>query len=213
MHLNFKLFRIAKHMPDRTSLLGALLCLAFSAPDTYPDIPPPGTVEIDANKFIDRRLITYAGYNEFLFSIKRQDSVLYRQMLPEDTTVTFKKKKLWNNKKFLDHPVLGITEKQVAEYCRWRSEAVNFMIFNPEQRSCNFEYWMQFDRADPSKTRRVVYALPTRADIRKAPAAKEKYQLDELAADGTVPRQCSAKISDKTLKVFRCVAQYEPATR
>jgi hypothetical protein len=140
--------------------------------------------------------------------MRNRDTTLYFQMIPSDTLVTYKGEILWNRKKFLDYPIVGLKDDQIQQYCKWRSDAVNFMIFNPDRRCGNFDYWNRFDAVDPGKEYEVVYSLPAREEIVNAKLKKEKYHPDEFASDGIVPGADGNKWSDKTLKAFRCKAMY-----
>lgn len=192
-------------------LILAVIAILFEINRPVPGFPPPpGTMEIGDNAYIDKQLITYLDYQEFLFSIKTRDSVLYRQMIPDDTLVTYKKKVLWNNSDFQDFPVLGLNEKQMTAYSAWRSDAVNQMIFNRSLRCSNFKYWETFDALDPDKKYKVAYSIPAKAEIQGSTLKKEKYHPDEWASDGIVPGKQTDKISNSALRVFRCKAMYVP---
>ncbi len=174
-------------------------------------VPPPGTELLCQNKFIDKQLITYGGYNEFLFQYKqngRED--LLKKLIPIDTSITYKKQQMWNNEKFIDFPIAGLEREQITAYCAWRSNVVNSWKNNPENRTCNFEYWNKFDKCDPQHEFKIVYRLPSQSDLEMYQAKKEKYWLNEMTEDGSFKRKkISKKISHKELMVFRCIAIYE----
>ena len=173
-------------------------------------IPPPGTVRIGENRFIDHRLITYEAYYECLDGLKRnQNPDAYARMIPADTSITYNGNRLWKNEKYWDYPIPGLTREQVETYCQWRSDAVNFMKQTRENRTCNNEYWNQLDAIDPDHAFRIVYKLPEEADLTLLKADKEKFWLAEYTEKGEFARPVSAKISKSDAKVFRCLAVYE----
>jgi hypothetical protein len=186
-------------------LLLAVLALASLSAQTA---LPPGTMQIGENKFLDKRLITYIDYEEFLHFIK-DDAPRYQAMIPADTLARYEGRQLWRNPAFREYPIVGLTENQIREYCQWRSEVVNRMIHNPDMRTCNFDYWRGFDLMDPGKALRVTYAIPEKEDLKKAPKKGNKYWLDEIVRDGYAERKKTKKISDPGLKGFRCVAYFE----
>lgn len=160
------------------------------------------------NQFIDKQLITYTDYYEFLYAIKDQYPDRYRQMIPIDTAVTYKGKQLWNNKAFGDYPILGLQEHQMTRYCEWRSTAVNVMIHTPGRRCSQFDYWNKFDVLDPDKKYQVAYSLPTKAEILKFTPKKTKIHPAEHALDGSIPGTRVRDLSSPNLQGFRCKAQY-----
>lgn len=172
----------------KASIILVWMAFAINAINHIPAFPaPPGTKETGPNQFLDKQLITYTDYYEFLFYIKEQDLDLYRQMIPADTLAMYKGHQLWNNESFRDYPVLGLQEQQRMKYCAWRSEAVNFMLCNPDRRCSNFAYWKKFDDLDPDKKYKVVYTLPTKADLLGARSKRGKIPVGEYTSDGYIP--------------------------
>lgn len=172
--------------------------------------PPPGTTSLSENRFIDEHLVTYEGYNEFLYYIGREEKeTQLNELTPSDTTVTYRGKILWGNEKFLSYPIIGLDRAQITKYCAWRSSAVNSWKNQPENRKCNFEYWNQFDLVDPNRIYEVKYSLPSRNNLIAYKSLKEKYWLDEWTDEEDYERKISKKISNSELKVFRCIAYYE----
>lgn len=189
-----------------TSILSYLL-LVFLLPGDF--IPPPGTIRIAENRFLDKKLITCEDYNECLAGLKRNNELeKYSSMIPADTTILYKGQPLWKNEACREYPMTGLSRSQAEAYCVWRSEAVNFLKFQPAERRCNNEYWAQFDRMDPNKQYKIVYQLPEQEDLKNYRENKEKYWLQEYTRDGSYPRKVSEKISNPEAKVFRCVALY-----
>lgn len=115
----------------------------------------PGTKKIDSNLYIDKHELSNFSYLEYMFWIERvfgTNSEEFLNLTP-DTTV-------WNNihcfNSFTEYylrgawyryyPVVGISQEQAIEYCKWRSDRV-FELFlinngilehNPNQNRDNY---------------------------------------------------------------------------
>jgi len=191
-------------------LFGLLL---FS--NAKPDFPaPPGTVKVGHNLFVDKNPVTYLGYYEFLSHIKKSESYLINEMIPEDTTLTYKNEILWNNPKFNDFPIFGLNERQIISYCQWRSSAVNTLIKDAKLRCGNPKYWVQFDTLDPNKQYSVVYSLPSAEEVKRYYKKVKRQRFDETSSDGIqdVEKRSKAKhLNRDNLYTFRCVAVYKIA--
>ncbi len=191
------------------SILSCLL-LSFLLPVPGDFLPPPGTIRTGENRFIDKNLITWEDYYECLAGLNRENEFeKAKNMIPADTTVLYKGQPLWKNDAYREYPVTGLSRAQVEAYCTWRSEAVNLWKLQPEKRSCNDTYWVQFDQMDPEKQYKIVYQLPEAEDLKNYKAPKEKYWLNEYTREGDYSRKVTDKISNPASKVFRCVAIYE----
>lgn len=170
--------------------------------------PPPGTMKFSENGFIDKNLITYLDYNEFLFSIKTLEPETLGELIPSDTSASYEGEIMWNNPEFENYPILGLTEQQINLYCIWRSEAVNKLIFNPDLRCSNYKYWKKFDFLDPEKKYKVVYSIPSMEELGRA-RLRNHFPIDEIARDGVFRRHGGKnQSSDRELNGFRCKASY-----
>jgi hypothetical protein len=130
-------------------ILPALALLLLSLPLTAQQIAlptPPNTVQVGSNLYVDKTEVANIHWLEFLHYIRRDSGeALYRQMLP-DTTV-WAQRNLDNPQttpselaqtylrapEYRTHPVVGISYAQAQAYARWRSEAVNQQLNQPEE--------------------------------------------------------------------------------
>jgi len=111
----------------------------FDVPRVVPKqtYTPPGTIWLKDNLFIDKAEVPNVGYREFIYSINQQHRrrSYCDSMLP-DTLV-------WGNRRlqgvyaayyylrhpyYQDYPVVGISYYQALEFCKWRTEQVNYYV-------------------------------------------------------------------------------------
>jgi hypothetical protein len=94
----------------------------------------PNGVEVRENLYCDQTEIANIHWAEFVAYQARifgKDSEEYRSALPDttcwadlDTSLMYLGKNYFMGTDFSNYPVVGITQKQVAEFCRWRSDRV-----------------------------------------------------------------------------------------
>ncbi len=195
-------------MSNSFLLLINLLTLLVSTPN-FP--PPPGTARIADNMYLDKRPVTYLDYYEFVHHMKINDPGVIDELVPEDTGITYQKDILWNNRKYEDFPVLGLSPSQIQSYCKWRSELVNQNIENMQLRCSDDKYWKKFDKLDPEKKFTVVYSLPTGIEVQNHRKHFKDQQFDELLADGMMEVDQGLKMdfNRSNLYVFRCMAKFD----
>ena len=172
---------------------------------------PPGTKKITNNCFIDIKLISYFDYNECLQYVKNidKDTSLYNFLVPKDTMITFNGEILWNNKKYADYPIVGISKNQIEKYCAWRSRVVNIFKENPNKRCSSPNYWSKYDKCDPNLNYVVKYYIPSMEELSFTSIKKEPYHYNEIAQNGIKNGQRKLGISDTNVNVFRCAAMFE----
>lgn len=110
---------------------------------------------------------------------------------------------MWKNPEFDEFPVLGLSEVQMDRYCKWRSEAFNLLISNPEIRCSGFRYWKKFDKLDPGKQYKVVYSIPSAEDIAAAGIKGNQYGFAEILSNGILEGEAGEEP-----QAFRCKAVY-----
>ena len=172
-------------------------------------VAPPGTVPIGENRFIDKNLIKYIDYYEFI-NWKLVNKAFSKEYLPKDTTITYQGEQLWHNRKYDQYPIVGLERDQVIAYCKWRSEVVNYMKANWKDSQCNAEYWIKHEKADPHNDWSIQYDIPSQQDLDIYKEKQEKYWLNEYTKDGLYERKKKHqdRFSNKSVKVFRCIAYY-----
>lgn len=96
---------------------------------------PPGTIQIDSNFFIDRAEVRNFDWLEYEFWTKQvfgDSSDEYRACLPnvdlwlyEDSCIAESYYDYYlRHPAYRDFPVVGITQQQARDYCKWRSDRV-----------------------------------------------------------------------------------------
>lgn len=95
----------------------------------------PGAVWLSGQVWMDAGEVRNTDWLEFLYWLKRKDTAMYRQMLPDTTgwdkligpggpyQVYYLRHPAYRN-----YPVTGITPPQAATYCKWRGDRLNEMI-------------------------------------------------------------------------------------
>lgn len=181
--------------------------------EILPDLPPPpGTVKIESNLFMDKGAVTYMDYYEFINFGSFSKSNKYSGVIPVDTTITYKNEILWKNPKFHNFPILGLSLEQMENYCKWRSEAVNLMIHDSDLRCSNNKYWNKFDKVDPDKKYHVVYSVSSTFKIENYCSKISNQDFDEILIDGVcyAKRQRKVKSLNRSdFFAFRCIAEYK----
>ncbi len=186
------------------------LCIFKEAQPDFP--PPPGTIKISKNLFVDKRAVTYLDYNELIHFAKVNNPELLNELIPGDTTITYKNEVLWNNPKFHDFPIVGLNKQQIFIYCVWRSEMVNKLIENPELRCSDFKYWKLFDELDPDTKYKVNYTLPSKAKNQDYCRHLRRQEINEILIDGICSFKKRGKhnsYNEANLTAFRCIAEYD----
>ena len=129
---------------------------------------PPGTIRINDTLFVDEAEISNVAWREYEAYIRdfNQDGEVFqsRSVILPDTLV-------WNNNKtfseplsefyfrhpgFNDYPIVGITYEQAIEFCKWRTHAVNQLIYFREKGIKGEETMKHLKDSFPT---RIVYRL------------------------------------------------------
>lgn len=118
--------------------MGIAFLLFLSAGKKQKNSNPPGTVCINDTLFADETEVSnfawleYVEYNKKKFGANSQE---YISTLPD--TLVWREKLAYNEPyvnyyfrhvAYRDYPVVGISYKQIKNYCIWRSERVNYML-------------------------------------------------------------------------------------
>jgi formylglycine-generating enzyme required for sulfatase activity len=113
-------------------------------------ITPPGTVYVKENFYADVAEVSNFAWLEYENDIKNKfgvNSQEYKEVLP-DTTV-WRSKKNYNEPyvqyyhrhiAYRDYPVVGITQEQAINYCKWRTEKVKSFYFAKHKKELNIRY-------------------------------------------------------------------------
>jgi formylglycine-generating enzyme required for sulfatase activity len=93
---------------------------------------PPGTVQLETNKYIDQSEISNFAWKEYLLWLKQnygENSTEFKNALPENDSW----KELYRidfslvaiTKQNMNYPVVGVSYKKAVDYCKWRTNRVN----------------------------------------------------------------------------------------
>lgn len=125
---------------------------------------PPGCVRINDSLFVDRTEIRNLDYREYIYwtsKFKGADSEEYQACLPDSTVWRDNYKLPYNDMYFRhpaysEYPVVGVSYQQALDYCQWRTERVNEMIYLRDNK-------LSFETMGQNKDFPIVYVyrLPT----------------------------------------------------
>jgi formylglycine-generating enzyme required for sulfatase activity len=127
-----------------TSLCCALLILlgAF-IPKQPKKFIPPGTVLVNDTFYFGQNEVSNKDWKEFVSSAGKEalpDTLVWRQEFPASDPY----KEDYRDKKYEDHPVVGITYEQAVAYCKWKTESVQQEMkanaFKKEMLPISFKY-------------------------------------------------------------------------
>jgi formylglycine-generating enzyme required for sulfatase activity len=161
-------------------LLSWLAISTSTAQATYQELAQsvgaPGVVFVKDSLFLDEAEVANIHWLEYLHFIRKDSSeAFYRSQVPDTLAlVSYMQAHYGSAGKYLPHyltypgfryfPVVGISQAQAANYCRWRSAMVNKLVHSeeylrkhPKLRHYNF---------------RVEYRLPTMAEWETAAAGR-----------------------------------------
>ncbi len=119
-------------------LLFLIICFSGFIKIPKNNFSPPGTILIIDSLFMDKIEISNEIWKEFIQS--NMDEMLigsdeYIRLIP-DSTISIKlknygkikMKEYFNDPRFDEYPVVGITYEQVLKFCEWRTKKVNELI-------------------------------------------------------------------------------------
>ncbi len=108
-------------------LLVFLPSLASSQP--FDGYVPPGTIHLSGNLFIDETEVANMHWLEFEFYARRDSLPKYHEFVIPNSEVTKNyRTDYYRNTAYRYYPVVGISQEQAMEYCRWRTTMVNFIL-------------------------------------------------------------------------------------
>lgn len=130
----------AEHSFDIKSLEKSLVLIpagsfnyGLSSSFQFEPMLPSRSQEIEvASFYISNHEVSNGEYLSFLNDLKRTDTALYKQMLPD--TLVWRSRIAYNeqfvtgyfrNHEFVEFPVVGISHQQALEYCNWLTKKYN----------------------------------------------------------------------------------------
>jgi formylglycine-generating enzyme required for sulfatase activity len=126
-----------------SSLLVVAIFCSFSHKKKTRVYTAPGVVQIDTHLFMDRTEVTNFHWKEYEFWVKKvygENSAEYKAVLPDQTLWKNEVESHQDNEQFYyDHaayrgyPVVGLSYKQIVNYCAWRSDRVfEYLLINED---------------------------------------------------------------------------------
>jgi len=174
---------------------------------------PPGTIWLRDNVFIDETEISNFSYMEFLYWLNRKNKSQYYLMLPDtqcwtrsDIGSADKLISLYaDHPAFRDRPAVGISYQQAVEFCNWRSDRVNELLYIRENK-LKFHPDSNFATRAPKK---VKYRLPTKEEWEYAAAAGLEYCIFPMGYESitnyNIPVNNTLEYHNYFLKDFRAI--------
>lgn len=170
--------------------------------DSFGNIAPPGSIQLNDTLFFDRTELTNFSWLEYEFWVKSvfgAGSLEHLAMLP-DTTVWDKfitygepyNKNYLRHAAYRDYPVVGVTWQQAIDYSKWRSDRVmefslvraGIIPFEVNQTAHNHFTIERFYATDSMSAYHYLpypnYGLPTIEEWRLAVAVSDSLEKTNL---------------------------------
>lgn len=163
---------------------------------------PPGTTKIAENLFIDQTEISNFSYAEYTYWVMRvfgEDSKEYKLTQPEtfgwlkDSCLGYAYSEYYfMHPKYRSYPMVGISQEQVLNYCKWRSDRIfelylireKALLRNPAQHAENYfsienYYSGKYNNTPPDLRYNIYpeYRLPTNEEWLLGKDFFEAYNL------------------------------------
>ncbi len=180
-----------------------------------PAFTPPGTIWLRDNVFIDDAEISNFSYQEFLYWLKRKSHPQYYLMLPDTNCWTRadigNADRMTSNyhdySSYREFPAVGISYGQAIEYCKWRSDRVNELLYLKEHKlKMSTDSGKIYSAKIPQK---VKYRLPTQEEWEYAAAAGLEYCNFPMGYESlttyNVPVNNTLEYHNYFLKDFRAI--------
>lgn len=159
--------------------------------------PPPGTILLEENYFLDKREVTNIDYKEYQYWVKLvygENSEKFSSTVLDHSAlkgVLGVDEDYYYDREYDLYPVVGVTWGQAVDYANWRSDRVAEMqliqrgviAINPDQTAENhFTYrkYLNGEYLDYSPVVQVevaVYSLPTKAEWKNVIAKHNKFDI------------------------------------
>lgn len=201
------------HLLIKKSFAFGLACLPITISAQKSTLPvPPNTVLVAPNLFADQTEITNLDWKEYEYWHKHvfgDGSAAHLASLPDTTvwrtTIGYSEPfvgKYYRHAAYESFPVVGITQQQAHDYCRWRSDRYFEMLlikegvieFNKNQNSENYFTIQGFfageiplKKSNTMPSTYPIYALPNREQYNQMMAHNNKLGLKPKNQSATSP--------------------------
>lgn len=177
----------------------SLLIITMSFKSKKSDLPP-GTIEISTNFYADKTEITNVDWREYMCWNRRiygETSNEYKITIP-DTTVWKNEnlkevqKSYFKHPAYANYPMIGIVYEQAEQFCKWRSDRVNEILWIKETGK-TYDYVKNFDYKYEDLPKVFEYRLPTKEEWIKITKNSNVKDLDKETEHLTFPARNSKK--------------------
>ncbi len=126
-------------------------------------VPAPGVLWLKDNIYIDETEVTNLHYLEYCYWTFKSKPEKFKYLLLDTlkwSTDNYGSFKLSNyylrHPSYRDYPVVGISYQQAVDYCKWRTDMVNCMLYNKQigKKKWSFDSTINYPK-------KVLYRLPT----------------------------------------------------
>lgn len=167
---------------------------AFSQP--FEGYVPPGTVHFSGNLFMDITEVSNLQWSEFEYYVSKDSSSSYTRSIAPNGQVTAQyRPNYYTEGVFGDYPVVGISNWQASEFCKWRTNLINSKL------------QVMYKNNAISVSLKVKYRLPTELEWSLIASQTDTMKY---AKPGTY--HIEEFISEKNIKALKMVLENEEAS-
>jgi formylglycine-generating enzyme required for sulfatase activity len=149
---------------------------------TGKQLEPPGTIAFKEHLFVDKTEVRVVDWKEYMWSKNSHWTDFSDFEILPDTTI-------WRNNlgvsirtylsdlQYNDYPIVGVTYEQALEYCKWRTEQVNKILYAKK-------YGIKQSEIDTSIKipKFVEYDLPTKEEWEEISQGATNFTTNQLLA-------------------------------
>ncbi len=147
---------------------------------------PPGTIEVSSDFFADISEVSNIDWLEYTLWTERiygKESNEYKLTLPDETvwekeSLDANQQNYFRNPRYSDYPVVGISYEQAKQYCKWRSDRVNELIWINESEKA-FDDIKNFDYNYDELPKVFQFRLPSQEEWMKITKNKHVKNIDK----------------------------------
>lgn len=173
--------------------LSLFILLFFSGNSFVKDYPPPGTVQLSDNLYIDTEYISVQSWKEYILIKERNNETPFYP----DTSYLVNGLNYYNSGSFDSEPIIKITYEAMQDYVQWRMDYINEGLDNfSSKNQCKPKFYVKTHK----KNIRVAYRIASKEEFL---LAKEKDLIAKENQNETYTKENWNEFSS-----FRCVASF-----
>jgi len=170
-----------------------LLIAIFTIFNFHKTIPPPGTVYLKDNIYIDEEYISIQSWKEYVMLKEYNNEIAFYP----DTSYIVNGLNYYNSGVFDEKPISRISYEAMQSYIQWRTDYINSSLENFSMKNkCRPKFYVK----NYKKNIRVLYKIASKEDYLEA---FEKGLLTK-----TDKNECFTKENWTKNSTFRCVASF-----